>query len=66
MAANNLPATPRSEFLAWVIQHPEQVAAYLERLRALDSLTISVTKDGVTRQYPVVWSAWNGVVAINV
>lgn len=66
MASSNMPQPPRSDFLAWVIQHPDEVAAYLERVRALDNLKIAVTKDGVTRQYPIVWSASNGIVSINV
>jgi hypothetical protein len=66
MASNNIPQPPSSEFLAWVIQHPEQVAAYLQRVRALDNLTVAVTKDGVTKTYAVQWSNSNGVVSINV
>ena len=60
-----LPQPPDGNFLPWVIQHPEQVAAYLERVRATQNLTLTVTKDGITKSYIVQWSASNGIISIN-
>jgi hypothetical protein len=67
---SQLVTPPSGEYLRWVIEHPEQVAAYLETVRALQNLTITVnyvaTKPTGTRQYAVRVGPQNAVVAITV
>lgn len=65
-ATDLLLPVPQGNYLKWCIDHPEQVAAYLETVAALQNLSISVTKSGVTTNYPVRISAKNAVIAINV
>lgn len=67
MSAPNslLPAVPPGPLLPWVLQHPEQVAAYLETVRALARLEIVVVQAGVTKKFPLVLSAENAVVKID-
>ena len=45
-----LPEPPAGDFLAWVTQHPEQVAAYLKAVRSLSRLEVVITVGGVTRR----------------
>lgn len=60
-----LPAPPADSLLAWVIQSPQEVAAYLATVRALRKLEIVVTQSGVTRKFPVLLGGENAVVSIN-
>lgn len=60
-----LPAAPSDSLLAWVIQHPAEVAAYLATVRALGRLEIVVTQNGVTKKCPVLFSGENAVVSIS-
>lgn len=62
----NIKDVPHGKYLQWVIEHPEQVAAYLERVKATEDLKVVVTKSGVTVSYAVIWSRTGGVVSINV
>jgi len=64
MSAPRLPDPPSGPLLRWVIEHPEQVAAYLETVRALGKLEISVTQSGVTKKFPVIISGENAVISI--
>ena len=63
-APNTLPPPSSDSLLAWVIQHPAEVAAYLATLRALRSLEIVVTQSGATKRFPVTISGENAVVSI--
>ena len=51
--------------LAWVIQNPQEVAAYLAAVRALRGLEIVVTQNGVTKKFPVMLSGENAVVSVS-
>ena len=66
MSAPNapLPAAPAGSLLKWVVERPHEVAAYLEALRALGRLEIVVVQSGVTKRFPVVLSAENAVVTL--
>ena len=59
-----LPPPPTKDFLNWVTQHPDEVAAALQNNYALSNLTISVTFNGITMSYPVRFSGSNAVVTI--
>lgn len=59
-----LPIPSADSLLAWAINHPAEIAAYLTAIRALRSLEINVTQDGVTKRFPVQVSGENAVVSI--
>jgi hypothetical protein len=64
----SLPNPPSGNYLKWVIEHPEQVAAYLETVRALENLRISVTYAATTptgtRQFAVKIGSNSSVIEI--
>jgi len=64
-ATGPLPAPPSDSLLAWVIQHPAEVAAYLATVRALGRLEVIVTQSGATKKFPVLFSGENAVVSLN-
>lgn len=64
MSAPRLPDPPAGPLLRWVIENPAQVTAYLETVRALGKLEISVTQSGVTKKFPLILSGENAVISI--
>lgn len=65
-AANNapLPPPPEDGHLKWVMQNPEELAAYLATVRAMRRLTITVVIGGKSYQYPILFSGENAGVTI--
>lgn len=60
-----LPTPPDGNYLAWVTQHPEEVAEYLERVAALSRLELVITVNGVSKKAAVKFSPTNATLELN-
>ena len=59
-----LAPPPADALLAWMLAHPEQVAANLQRVFALSHLEVVVTYNGKTQRCPIRFSASNATIEI--
>lgn len=60
-----LPPPPEGDLVRWLNENPEAFSAYLRRVYALSNFEIVVVVDGQTRKFPVLFSATNATVEIN-
>lgn len=60
-----LATPPESNYLQWVVNHPEQVAAFLATVFSLAKLEIAFTQNGALTRLPVKWSSQNAVIELN-
>lgn len=67
MALNDpLPDPPGSDYLQWVVEHPEALLAYLQKVKGLDQLTVNYVVGGVTKQARIQFSGQNSSITLNI